>query len=297
MAQLQALRRRIRSISNTRQTTRAMQLVDATKLRRAQEATGRSKEYINATLDTLRELLSEDVEASELALWHRPEVKSVGLVVIASDRGLAGAYNLNIASRLKKEVAEYRGQGVKVKIVAIGVHAIRVAEKLDGAEVIDRITGRQTDPEIVDIRPLARTLRSQYETGNIDQIRVIYTHSVSALKQEVRTTSIWPVEVETLEAASEASPAGNKAVTLLEPSAEEVVAAALARLFDASVLHAAQEAGVSEHAMRMMAMRNATDNASDLIDSLTLQVNTIRQAGITQEISEITGAAAAIEEQ
>jgi len=295
MAQLQALRRRIRSISNTRQTTKAMQLVDATKLRRSQAVAKRSHDYIAAALETLPRLLAHDAEPSELARWHRDQIKSVALVVIASDRGLAGAYNLNVAARLRTEAARYQAEGVAVKVVAIGTHAIRAAEKLPHAEVMQRVVGRATDPDIADIQSLSDQLRTAYVEGTIDAIQVIYTHSISALQQEVRVLPVWPVELTAVLAGPAAN--NNQVLTLLEPSAEEVIAAALTRLFDAALLGAAQEAGVSEHAMRMVAMRAATDNASDLIDSLTLKVNTIRQASITQEISEITGAAAAIEEQ
>jgi F-type H+-transporting ATPase subunit gamma len=301
MAQLHDLRRRIKSISNTRQTTKAMQLVDATKLRRAQAASRRSKDYIEATMATLQRLLSQDIDQSDLSLWRREKVKSVAIMVIASDRGLAGAYNHNVASRLRSQVAHYEQEGLEVKLVAIGAQSIRVAKHLKYATILEQIVGRSTDPDINDVKPLAEFLREQYSEGTIDAIEVIYTHSISALKQEVRVLPIWPVDLEAAQGAENGAPAVFKnrehIITLLEPSAEDVVDVALERLFDASVLNAAQEAGVSEHAMRMLAMRNATDNASDLIDSLTLQINTIRQAGITQEISEITGAAAAIEEQ
>jgi len=319
MAQLQELRRRIRSISNTRQTTKAMQLVDATKLRRAQAASKRSRDYIEATMATLQRLLSQDIDQSDLTLWRRDKVRSVAIMVIASDRGLAGAYNHNVAARLRTQVAKYEQEGIQVKVVAIGAQAIRVAKHLKHATILEQIVGRSTDPGINDVKPLAEFLRTQYIEGTVDAIEVIYTHSISALKQEVRVLPIWPVDLKAAGGAEGGASVGAQAqpstngvptatgpaepkdrphvITLLEPSAEEVVDVALERLFDASVLNAAQEAGVSEHAMRMLAMRNATDNASDLIDSLRLQINTIRQAGITQEISEITGAAAAIGEQ
>jgi F-type H+-transporting ATPase subunit gamma len=319
MAQLQGLRRRIRSISNTRQTTKAMQLVDATKLRRAQAAAKRSHDYVEATVATLQRLLSTEIDPSDLSLWHRPKIRTVAIVAIASDRGLAGAYNHNIAARLRQETASFQAKGVKVAVVAVGAQAVRMTKHLNDITVLDTITGRVTDPGIADVRPLAEKLREEYAAGNVDAIKVIYTHSQSALKQEVRVSSIWPVDLADEDAPMRTSferglsdPKASSAAedvsrgksthrtnvqTLLEPSPEEVVSAVLARLFDAALLNAAQEAGVSEHAMRMLAMRSATDNASDLIDTLTLQVNTIRQAGITQEISEITGAAAAIEEQ
>ena len=298
MAEMQVLQRRVRSISNTRQTTKAMQLVDATKLRRSQAASRRSRDYIEATMATLQRLLSQDIDQSDLSLWQRETVKTVAIMVIASDRGLAGAYNHNVAARLRSQVAHYEKEGVAVKLIAIGAQAIRVAKHLKYATILEQIVGRTTDPGINDVKPLAEFLREQYTEGTVDAIEVIYTHSISALKQEVRILPIWPVDLNAAEKAKEMEPVNSHhVITLLEPSAEAVVDAALERLFDASVLNAAQEAGVSEHAMRMLAMRNATDNANDLIDSLRLQINTIRQAGITQEISEITGAAAAIEEQ
>lgn len=319
MAQMQVLQRRVRSISNTRQTTKAMQLVDATKLRRAQAASKRSRDYIEAAMATLQRLLSQDIDQSDLALWQREKVKTVAIMVIASDRGLAGAYNHNIAARLRSQVGVYEKEGVAVQLIAIGAQSIRVAKHLTYATILKEIVGRSTDPGINDVKPLAEFLRAQYAEGTVDAIEVIYTHSISALKQEIRVLPIWPVDLSFTGPAAvggpsvlgnasgqtgsppSASPAQTEGrphvITLLEPSAAEVVDAALERLFDASVLNAAQEAGVSEHAMRMLAMRNATDNASDLIDSLRLEINTIRQAGITQEISEITGAAAAIEEQ
>ncbi len=302
MAQLQELRRRVRSVRNTRQTTKAMQMVDATKLRRAQAASKRARDYIEATMATLQRLLSQDIDQSDLTLWKRDKVRSVAIMVIASDRGLAGAYNHNVAAKLRTQAAHYEKEGIEVKLVAIGAQAIRVAKHIKHANIMEQIVGRSTDPGINDVKPLAEFLRNHYTEGSVDAIEVIYTHSISALRQEVRILPIWPIDLNAVGGgpdgvASTAGPAKAHIIPLLEPSAEEVIDVALERLFDASVLNAAQEAGVSEHAMRMLAMRNATDNANDLIDSLRLRINTVRQAGITQQISEITGAAAAIEEQ
>jgi F-type H+-transporting ATPase subunit gamma len=292
MAQIHELRRRIRSVSNTRQTTRAMQMVSASKLRRAQASADRSRDYIVATTGILRRLLASGLNPRELGLWERPEIKTAVIIAVASDSGLAGAYNLNIAARLRARVAHYQQQGTQVEMIAIGGRIAKTAARLKDVTVREQYTGWPVDPSAQDVQPIAARLRQAYLAGEIDAVECVFTRSLSALTQQVETEAIWP-----LSEVAELADVKATATMQLEPSPEEVAEAALARLFDAHLLHATQEAAVSEHAMRMLAMRNATDNASDLIEQYTLEVNTIRQAGITQELAEITGAAAAIEEQ
>jgi F-type H+-transporting ATPase subunit gamma len=293
MAQLQTLRRRIRSVSNTRQTTKAMQMVSASKLRKAQGVAAKSAAYIEAMTGLLGRLIAGGVNPRELSLWQRDRLRSVCIVAVASDGTLAGAYNLNIAAKLRTRVSYYQQAGAKVEVVAIGSQIARAAARIPQVTVRERLTGLVADPMIADIQPLATRLRQAFAAEEVDAIELIYTHPITTLSHEVRVTPIWPLDT----TDQSVKPTGNTAMVQLEPSSEEVAEATLARLFDAHVLHATQEAAVSEHAMRMLTMRNATDNASDLIDSLTLEVNIIRQADITQELAEITGAAAAIEEQ
>ncbi len=293
MAELQTLRRRIRSVSNTRQTTKAMQMVSASKLRKAQGVGTKSAAYIQEMTGLLQRLLAGGVNPRELSLWQRDSIKTVAIVAVASDGTLAGAYNLNIIAELRSRVEHFRSLGAKIEVVAVGTQIARAAGKMPGVTVRERLTGLVADPRVADVQPLAARLRQAFLQGELDAIELIYTHPITTLSHEVRVTAIWPLAPE----EQPAKPDGNTALTQLEPSVEEVAEVALARLFDAHVLHAVQEAAMSEHAMRMLTMQNATDNASDLIDKLTLEVNIIRQAGITQELAEITGAAAAIEEQ
>lgn len=293
MAQLQTLRRRIRSVSNTRQTTKAMQMVSASKLRKAQGTAGKSADYVEAMTGLLGRLMAGGVDPRDLSLWQRDTIKSVCIVAVASDGTLAGAYNLNVAAKLRARVSYYQQSGAKVEVVAIGSQIARVAERIPEVTVRERLTGLVADPAIADIQPLATRLRRSFAAAEIDAIELIYTHPITTLSHEVKLRAIWPLA----DTDQLAKPDGSTVMVQLEPSSEEVAEAILARLFDAYVLLATQEAAVSEHAMRMLTMRNATDNASDLIDDLTLEVNTIRQADITQELAEITGAAAAIEEQ
>ncbi len=288
MAQIQAIKRRIRSVSNTKQITKAMELVAASKMRRAQEATTKARSYTGSASEVLARL-SQLEGAAAFPLFAHREIKNRLVILVTSDRGLAGAYNSNLFRIFLAHLAEYRREQVGVKVLVIGNKGAQLVARLEGIDLIGAYTEWPTDPTAADVRPLSRTAMQLFEAGEVDSVEMVYTNFVSTIRQEARRTLLLPAQVE--EVAEEAFDMSNAA---FEPSPQAVLAAMVPRLIEAQLFGHILEAIASEQSMRMMAMKNASDNATDLIDDLTLAYNGARQAGITQELAEITAGAEAI---
>ena len=282
MAALQGIKRRIRSVSSTRQITKAMQMVAASKLRRAQDAAMGPQAYVAAARELLGRLGTSSATAGHPFFEVRP-VKRALTVVVAGDRGMAGAYNSNILRSLMKHE---RAIKAPLDAICIGRYAgLHVARLKDVTELAAyQIEGG--DPVADLAEPVLRQATELYLEGKIDRVDLIFTRFVSTVKQEVQLVQLLPVV-----ANPEAAPAGDSE---FEPDAETLVDYAVTRLLEAQVLQAVLEARASEQAARMLAMMNATDNAKDLISDLTLEFNNARQAAITQEIAEISAGAEAI---
>ncbi|HSX02273.1 MAG TPA: ATP synthase F1 subunit gamma [Candidatus Saccharimonadia bacterium] len=280
MAALQGIKRRIRSVTSTRQITKAMQLVAASKLRRAQEAATGPQAYIAAAREVLAGL-SGSSNAQRHPLYQVRPVRQALTIVIAGDRGMAGAYNSNIFKALGRHL---HALNVPQQAICIGRHAmLQVARASD----IDELAAYLIDDGDADIalaQPVLREATQLYETGQVDAVHIISTRFVSTIKQEANVRQLLPVT------GSE----GEATEREFEPNPEELLDYATRRVLEAEVLQAILEARASEQAARMMAMMNATDNAKDLIEDLTLTYNDARQAAITQELAEISGGAEAI---
>jgi F-type H+-transporting ATPase subunit gamma len=288
MAQVQLIKRRIRSVSNTKQITKAMELVAASKMRRAQEAAIRSRTYTNGAREVL-DRLSKLTDATSYPLFAHREIKNRLMIIITSDRGLAGAYNSNIFRVVLSHLSEYRRLNNGIKVIVLGQKGAHLLSRIEGVELVGVYTEWPTDPTSADIRPIARTATGMFERGEVDAVEVIYTDFISMIRQEARRHLLLPAKADS----------GHE-VTLsedvvFEPSPQAVLEAMVPRLIEAQLLQASLEAIASEQSMRMMAMKNASDNATDLIDDLTLEFNSARQAGITQELAEITAGAEAIQ--
>lgn len=287
MANTITIRRRIGSVKNTRQITKAMQLVAASKMRRSQDFAKRSRAYREAAYELLARLNSVR-EVDQHPLFKKRAVKQRLYVVITSNRGLAGAYDSNILKLLTKSLTEDQNAGIKSHVIAIGKKGAQFVRRLSYPELLavyDDISGQ---PTANDIRPLLNTVIDKYLQAGVDEVRVIYTMFKSNLVQEATKMYLLPARGD----------AGNSEpvdlVTNFEPDVETVISQAVTRLIEVQIWQAILESFASEESMRMMAMKTATDNASDLIDDLTLEYNTARQAAITQELAEITGGAEAI---
>ena len=282
MASTQALKGRIRSVSSTKQITKAMELVAASKMRRAQEATKASAPYTVAATSLLANL-SEHVTVQTHPLFEKRDVKSRLFIVIASDKGLAGAFNSNIIRLYANELKADAEKGISNKTITIGRRAGQFAARLKDVDVIGTYEDTPDKPETQELRSILGTARQLFESGEVDAVDVIYTDYVSTLNQVARTKRLLPA------GAHHTPTAGTVKDVLYEPSPEEVLDGVVYRLVGAQLYQALLDSRASEHSMRMMAMRNATDNASDLIEDLTLEMNKARQGAITQELAEISG--------
>ncbi|HVV67182.1 MAG TPA: ATP synthase F1 subunit gamma [Candidatus Saccharimonadales bacterium] len=286
MASTITLKRRITSISNTRQITKAMELVSASKLRRAQAYAAKSRDYQNMAYDLLRRLNAMS-EVEQMPLFRKRPVKNRLYVVITSNTGLAGAYNANILKLLTQGLREDRDKHIKSHVITIGSKGAQFVRRLAEVELMAVYQPFGDEPSANDVRPILNTVIEQYTEEKIDEVRVLYTDFKSNLVQTATSLQILPAPV--IDGADE-----ELVISNFEPDVETVVAEVTTRLIEAQIWQAVLESLASEHAMRMMATKNATDNANDLIDDYTLELNTARQAAITQELAEITGGAEAL---
>lgn len=288
MAQTNALKRRIRSVKNTKQITKAMELVAASKMRRAQAAARSTRDYRVAAHDILKRIGGVSDVATHPLFIVRP-IDSRLIVLITSDRGLAGAYNSNILKRLIQQIEEDKKNKIKTQVIAIGRVGAQFVARLDGAELTAAYPMFAKDPRPSDIRQLVDDIFEKYSSKSIDAVNLVYTGFISNIAQEIHDTRLLPtVPPESENEWSELE------VAIFEPDVNEIVEAAVARLIEVQIWQAILESLASEHSMRMVAMKNATDNASDVIDDLTLALNNARQADITQQIAEIVGGAEAV---
>ncbi|HJM04216.1 MAG TPA: ATP synthase F1 subunit gamma [Candidatus Saccharimonadaceae bacterium] len=287
MASTQALKSRIRSVKSTRQITKAMQVVAASKMRKAQEATKTSAPYTLAARQLLT-ALSGHVSVKDHPLFVKRPVKTRLMIVIASDKGLAGAYNSNIirvyANELKKDDAE----GIKNTTITVGRRATQFVARLKDTEVLGAYEDIPDRPDGRELRAILSNARQLFESGSVDAVDMIYTDFVSSITQEAKIMRVLPAGF------TPAVEAGVASDVKYEPSTEEVLNGVAYRLVGAQIYQALLDSRASEHSMRMMAMKNASDNASDLVDDLTMAMNKARQGAITQELAEISGGVEAL---
>lgn len=283
MPNTRALKSRIRSVSNTKQITRAMQMVAASKMRRAEDADKASTPYSQAARELLTHL-SRNGETKRHPLYMEREVKKRLIIAVASDKGLAGGYNSNIARRYIKELKDDQAHNIATKSIAVGRKIAHVMTRLKGQEVIGVYEDLPDQPNGSELDPVLSSAYEKFENGEVDAVDVIYTRFISGMKQEIDVKRVLPAGFERTESVSEAVSTAE-----YEPDTATVLNAVTYRLVGAQIFQCYLDARASEHAQRMVAMKNATDNASDLVDDLTLAMNKARQGAITQELAEISG--------
>jgi len=282
-----ALKHRITSVRNTRQITKAMELVSASKMRRAQERAKLSRDYQNAAYDLLLKLNGLSEVGSHPLFTHR-KVTSRLYLLVTSNTGLAGAYNYNVLREFTSALRDDRDNKVTSYVITIGHKGAQFARRLAGVKLLAVYPAFGDQPSANDIRPILNTLIEEYRAKKIDEAEIIYTVFKSSISQQATRLSILPAHIDDNAKPSEMP------YTNFEPSVEVVLDNAAVRLIEVQIWQALLESLASEHSMRMVAMKSATDNANDLIDDLTLDFNTARQAAITQELAEITNGAEAI---
>lgn len=290
MASRQQIKQRIGSVKSTKQLTKALQLVAASKLRRAQEAAVGPRAYAELARNILARLRHIAGGESEFHLFEERPIKNRLLIVITSDMGKAGAYNANVLRRMIQELRDDRAANIGTSVIVIGKQAAHAAGRIAELDVRGVYQELPDKPDANTLRPILTSAVGLFADGEVDAVDMIYTKFVSTVVQEVQIKRLLPagLDLETAEEKHE-----DQDITV-EPSAEVVLRSTTLRLLDAQIYQALLEAAASEHSMRMLAMKNATDNASDIVDDLTLEYNNARQAAITQELAEITGGAEAM---
>ncbi len=285
MPSTQILKGRIRSVKSTRQITKAMQLIAAAKMRKAQDATKASAPYVEEARALLNKM-SRHISTQNHPLFAERPIKNRLLIFIAADRGLAGAYNSNV---MRLYAQELQKDSMNHKTITIGRRAGQFAGRLKNVEVLGSYDNLPDYPEGSELYAILNNVRTLFTNKEVDAVDVIYTEFISSVKQDAKVMRILPAGVD--------EPAdGNAADATYEPSSEEVLNEVAYRLVGAQIFQALLDSRASEYVMRMVAMKNATDNANDLIDDLTLEVNKERQGKITQELAEISGGVEALNE-
>lgn len=286
-AGVREFKRRIRSVASTQQITKAMKMVAAAKLRRAQESAEASRPYTQTLQDTLARLAAVSFDVKHPLLEKREEVRKVGYIAVTADRGLCGAFNTNII-RATSEAIEADERNVDHGIIAVGRKGrdfFRKREKID-AEFInlgDNIS-------YADAREVGQYIMNAYENKEVDEVYLVYGKFINVLRQIPTITKILPLDPPKKEEATEE----RNVDYIYEPSADDILLTLLPKYIGSQVYNALLESKASEHGARMTAMGNATENASEIINSLTLEMNKVRQAAITDEILDIVGGAEAL---
>lgn len=318
MASSLDIKRRIRSINSTRKITRAMEMVSAAKMRRAVASVLGVRPYAHAAWGVLTNL-AQAFEASQLGLLEVREVKSVLMIVVTSDRGLCGSFNTQIAKKIKEEIlnpeklkvnrrgteridSQVKDQDLKIDFITIGKKGEGIVRKIE-REIIAAFGDGAQFGKITDIKPVSRLVMDEYLAKKYDKVVTIYTDYVSAVTQQTKIRQVLPISKIDLEKQIAEMDVLAKEYGLdqplvdykVEPSPAEVLEFVLPRLIEMQLFHAVLESQASEHSARMLAMRNATDAASEMSGDLTLAYNQIRQGKITQEIAEISAGRAALE--
>jgi F-type H+-transporting ATPase subunit gamma len=294
MATVQDLKRRIRSVTNTRKITKAMELVASARLRRAQARIEAMRPYA----DRMLELMAVTARASgsvRLPLLQRREVRTVALLPITADRGLAGAFNAQILRRAFALEREYRADGVEVRWLVAGRKG-RSTLTFRRYRLEQAWTGFSERPEYADAQALAHRAIELFSNEDVDRVVVIYNQFVSALTQQVTVAELLPIPEKVIESAGEdeAREAAMRGDFIYEPEPEQILERLLPIYVETELYRALLESAASEQGARMTAMRNASSNAGELISNLTLAMNRARQAEITQEILEVVAGADAL---
>lgn len=289
MANLKEIRAKVASIKSTQKITRAMQMVAASKMRRAQERMAQGRPYAENMRRVIAHLVQANPEYKHRYMVDRP-VKRVGYIVVSSDRGLAGGLNINLFKKVVQHVQQQRAQSIEVEFALIGQKAVSFFKSY-GGKVVSAATQMGDAPDTEQLTGSVQAMLDAYDKGEIDRIYLVSNRFINAMTQKPTVDQLVPL------AQADESEDLNRQYGwdyLYEPEAEELLNGLLVRYIESMVYQGVIENIASEQSARMVAMKAATDNAGGLIRDLQLIYNKLRQAAITQEISEIVGGAAAV---
>lgn len=297
MASGREIKTKIKSTQNMRKVTRALEMVSASKIRKAQELMKASRPYARLMRKVIAHVAQASTDFSHPFLIQREKVARVAFVVVSTDRGLCGGLNSNLFRRLLPAIREWQDKGVEVDVVAIGQKAVQFFRRLKGVNLIGSVTHLGDKPKLESLVGVIKVVLDAYSANGLDRVILAYNDFVNTMTQTPTVQALLPLPL----VASEME--GSAGISLAqshdwdyiyEPDAATVLEHVLGRYVESVVYQAALENLASEHAARMVAMKSASDNANKVIGDLTLVYNKARQAAITQEISEIVGGAAAV---
>ena len=287
MAGGREIKTKIKSVQNTRKVTRALEMVSASKIRKAQDRMKASRPYARAMKQVIGHLAQANSEFQHPYLVERKDMKRVGYVIVSSDRGLAGGLNNNLFRKLLGEIRDWQQQGVEVDVVTIGQKATVFFRRIK-VDMLASVTHLGDTPHVDQLVGVIKVMLDAYSSGKVDKVFLVYNDFVNTMTQRAAFDQLLPLP------ASDTAVAHHDWDYIYEPDAQTVLEHVLTRYIESLVYQAVMENVASEHAARMVAMKAASDNATKMIDSLNLIYNKARQAAITQEISEIVGGAAAV---
>ncbi len=287
MAGAKEIRTQIKSIGSTRKITKAMEMVAASKMRRAQERMHMARPYAEKMRHVVAHAASANTEYHHAYLAARESVSNVGYIIVSSDRGLCGGLNSNLFRKVVGDMADNHNKGVGINVCVIGKKASAFFKRY-GANVVSEVTDLGDTPQLEELIGAVKIMMDDYEEGRIDRLYVVYNNFVNTMTQKPTIEQLIPV------VPSEEVETKHHWDYLYEPEAKPIVDTLMDRYIESLVYQSVADNNACEQAARMVAMKAATDNAGKLIDELQLVYNKARQAAITQELSEIVSGAAAV---
>ncbi|WP_445158804.1 F0F1 ATP synthase subunit gamma [Halomonas sp. E14] len=294
MAAAKEIRTQIGSIKNTQKITSAMEMVAASKMRKAQDLMKASQPYARQIRNVVGHIADANPEYRHDYMIERDEVKRVGYIVVSTDRGLCGGLNVNLFKAVIKDAMAWRSEGAELDFCALGSKAGGFFRNY-GGNLVAAKSGLGESPEVEDLIGSVKVMLDAYDEGRVDRLFVVYNEFINTMTQRPVVRQLLPLSPDM---GADADDEDNKRPGswdyLYEPDAKALLDSLLVRFIESQVYQAVVENGACEQAARMIAMKNATDNAGGLIDDLEMVYNKARQAAITQEISEIVGGAAAV---
>jgi F-type H+-transporting ATPase subunit gamma len=288
--QLRTIKRRISSVKSTQKITRAMELIASSRIIRAQQRVEAARPYSEEMRRLMASVAANAGTIDHPLLKERDDVQSVGTIVVTADRGLAGAYNSNVIRAAERDMREH---GKSNRLFLVGKKGVTYF-RFRGYEFEESWMGNSEQPRVEDARNVAKAAADEFSDGEVDQVKLAYTRYESALRQRPTVVQLLPLPKEELEGLQEEQKDELRPQYAFEPDPEQILNYLLPRYVEGLILQGLLEAAASEHAARRRAMKAATDNADDLMDSLTRNYNQARQAEITTEIMEVVGGAEAL---
>lgn len=286
MAAAKEIRTQINSVKNTRKVTNALEMVSASKIRKTEERMRKSRPYADKIRSVIGHLVQASTEVPHPYLVER-EPQRVGFIIVSTDRGLCGGLNINLFKLVLNEMRAWDEKGCEAEMCLVGQKSTQFFRRF-GGNVVSQVSNLGDNPRLADLIGTVKIMLDSYKDGKIDRLYVFYNNFVNTMSQKPVMQQLLPVEPVDTEDLQEHWD------YIYEPMAEDLIEDSLMRYIESQVYQSVLENVASEHAARMVAMKSATDNATELIDDLQLAYNKARQAAITQELAEIVGGAAAV---